>query len=624
MRGESILWTGRNDKGTMKRELGTSSWKRGLRAAGLALGLAAASVLSADPRTPPPTEAAQAQVDVAPTALAASPGGEVLYVACAAASQVAVFDTTEGKVVRKIGVPGLPSGLALSPDGLILYATCSAPQSTLCIIDTRQGKVVRSIPTGHSSTAPVISPDGRMLYVCNRFDHDVAVIDLAEARVVERIMVRREPVAAALTPDGKLLLVANHLHAARADEGSVGASVSVVDTATRRSVKEIKLPRGSGMLRGIAVSPDGRLAVVTHLLARYYLPTTDILFGRINSNVLSLLDLEQLEWRYIVPLDLSGRGAANPWAASWTPDGKQIVVSHAGAHEISLVEAPRLPQKPVRVRHYIPLPGNGPRSLAFAKGNLYVANYFSDTLVSVDLDDPEMIVTSYALAAVREPSTVRLGERLFNDGTLCLQGWQSCASCHDTDARMDAMNWDLLNDGVGNPKNAKSLLLAHQTPPSMWLGARENAEMAVRAGLRHILFTEQPDSVAQAIDEYLKSLRPVPSPNLTAGKLNPRAERGRGVFQSEKTGCSGCHSPPHFTDQGRHDVGTRGKYDQAQDQFDTPTLIELWRTAPYLHDGSAATVRDVITRRNPRDEHGGTSHLTAREIEDLTEYLLSL
>ena len=58
------------------------------------------------------------------------------------------------------------------------------------------------------------------------------------------------------------------------------------------------------------------------------------------------------------------------------------------------------------------------------------------------------------------------GERLFNDTTLCHQRWQSCASCHP-DGRTDGLNWDLLNDGIGNPKNTKSLLLASEKPPEM-------------------------------------------------------------------------------------------------------------------------------------------------------------
>ena len=63
--------------------------------------------------------------------------------------------------------------------------------------------------------------------------------------------------------------------------------------------------------------------------------------------------------------------------------------------------------------------------------------------------------SSLSLGTVREPSLERKGEMLFNDAQLCFQGWQSCASCHPADARADGLNWDLLNDGIGNPKNVK-------------------------------------------------------------------------------------------------------------------------------------------------------------------------
>ena len=60
------------------------------------------------------------------------------------------------------------------------------------------------------------------------------------------------------------------------------------------------------------------------------------------------------------------------------------------------------------------------------------------------------------------------------------------------------------------------------------------------------------------------------------------------------------------------------------DRFDTPSLIEVWRSGPYLHDGRAATIRDVLTSFNRDDQHGSTTHLTARQIDDLVEYVLSL
>ncbi|HEY5914349.1 MAG TPA: c-type cytochrome, partial [Verrucomicrobiae bacterium] len=134
----------------------------------------------------------------------------------------------------------------------------------------------------------------------------------------------------------------------------------------------------------------------------------------------------------------------------------------------------------------------------------------------------------------------------------------------------------------------------------------------------------QPEGVALAIDAYLKSLKPEPSPFLIKSKLSPAANRGRKIFSDRRVGCAGCHPPALFTDLQTYDVGTRGAFDQPKDEFDTPTLIEVWRTAPYLHDGSAATLREVLTTRNPRDEHGKTSHLTPQQIDDLTAFILSL
>jgi cytochrome c peroxidase len=73
-----------------------------------------------------------------------------------------------------------------------------------------------------------------------------------------------------------------------------------------------------------------------------------------------------------------------------------------------------------------------------------------------------------------------------------------------------------------------------------------------------------------------------------------------------------------------HNVGTLGKFDQPADRFDTPSLIEVWRSGPYLHDGRAATIRDVITTFNRDDRHGTTSKLTPQQLDELVEYVLSL
>ncbi len=593
-----------------------------------------------------------------PTALTASPDGQTLYVACATAGRVAVFDSASQKISRHIAVPASPLGLALTPDGKKLYVTCAAPESAVCIVDPATGRILTRIPAGHTAMSPVLSPDGRTLYVCNRFNHDVAFIDLASRRTTRRVKVPREPVGAAVTPDGKFLLVANHLQAGRADTDVVAASVTVIDTTLGQVTREIALPNGSGLLRDVRISPDGRHAIVAHQLSRFHLPTTQVERGWVNTSAVSIIDTRAWQLINTVLLDNIDAGAANPWGAAWSADGQSFCVTHAGTHEVSVVDFPgllakldRIPAAPIagapidylaasrtaadvpndlsflvgiRQRIKSGAADRGPRAVVLVGTKAYLANYFSDSLTVIDLAAARPAAVSLPLQVPPPMTVVRRGEEVFNDATICFQGWQSCASCHSADARVDALNWDNLNDGIGNPKNGKSLLFSHQTPPSMWLGVRADAEVAVRAGIRNSMFTVQPESDAVAMDEYLQTLDPIPSPRLVKGKLSPGARRGQELFLAKTIGCAECHPPGLFTDLKPYDVGTRGKYDKPTDQFDTPTLIEVWRSGPYLHDGSAATMREVLTSRNTTDRHGRTAHLTPQQIDDLIEYVLSL
>ena len=598
---------------------------------------------------------------LSPIAMVAGPDGSALYIACATGDRVLVFDTGAKQVTKSIATPASPTGLALSPGGSTLLVTCAGPESQVCVVDVAKGRILAKLRAGHTAMSPVISPDGKTLFVCNRFNDDISVVDLATKETVRRIPVRREPVAAAITPDGKHLLVANHLPRGRADMDHVKAVVSVIDTVRGQVVDDLWLPNGSSSLQDIRISPDGRYAVVTHILARFHLPTTQLERGWMNTNAKTIIDLGRMQVLNTFLLDNIDRGAANPWGAAWSADGRTLVVALAGTHELSVTDFPALlaklakltpepataisPALPysttgtrapsdvpndlsflVGVRERRPLPEGdlGPRAVVVLGRRAYVANYFSDTLSVLELDGAYPKAESIPLGPKRQMTAARRGEFYFNDARICFQGWQSCASCHPGEGRVDGLNWDLLNDGIGNPKNVKSLLLAFKTPPAMSIGVRESAEAAVRAGIRHILFTVQPAEVGDSLDAYLKSLKPVPSPHLQKGRLSAAAKRGKKVFGSKEAACAQCHPKRLFTDLKSYDVGTVGRFDKPSDTFDTPTLVEVWRTAPYLHDGSVATLRDMLTTANPSDQHGKTSQLTADEINDLIEYVLSL
>ncbi len=586
---------------------------------------------------------------LSPVALAAN--GKTLYVAESTAARISIVDVGAGKVTRHVQLKRNPTGLALSKDGQTLFVTEEGADGSVHLINTKAAKVAHSIRLGHTPIAPVASPDGKRLYVCNRFNNNVAVIDLGKRRVICNVPVTREPVAAVLSQDGSTLFVANHLPTGAANVDRMTSVIDVIDTATQRVARSIPLPNGAIDLRGMALSPDGKHVYVPSIFARFLVPTTQIERGWINTHALNIIDVKARELLWTVLLDDVDMGAANPWGVTASADGKTICVSHAATHEVSLIDTVALMEKlapiPARatagltiekyealptnpanslsflssIRRRIKLPGNGPRGVAVVGDKLAVAEFFSDSIALVPLAEGNSDeISQIRLGPAHAMDAVRKGHMFFEDASLCFQQWQSCGTCHP-DARTDAVNWDLLNDGIGNPKSTKSMLLSHKTPPAMVSGIRDKAETAVRAGIRYIQFAMPEEEKATAIDAYLESLVPIPSPHLVNGKLSKSAERGKLVF--EDAGCMGCHNGPYMTNMQKFDVGTTDGMEKGK-PMDTPTLIEAWRTAPYLYDGRAATMMDVLTKFNKSDTHGWTSELTEQELKDLAEYVLSL
>ncbi len=579
---------------------------------------------------------AAAQTYLSPCDISLSEDGKRLSLTAHTGKQVLDFDLAARKISSALNLPAEPTGLAQSADGRTRYVTGGGPAGRVWKI--AGGKIAGEFQAGHTPTAPVLSPDGKTLYVCNQFDNDVSFIDTATGETFARVPALREPNAADLTPDGRTLFVANLLPEGRADADYTAAKVTAIDTATRQPAA-IPLVNGAEGVRGIKLSPDGQFVFAAHRVARYLVPTTQLERGWVSTDALSIIRVNDQKLLYTVLLDDVDQGFTNPWAIGFCDGGKTLIISSAGNHEISLIDYPAMMKKAAAaaaagrsmetsslsflsgIRKRIKLEGNGPRALAADGEFIYIAHYYSDTLEVVRrMQDGSIKRGAFALGPEQPMTPERLGEIYFNDASLCFQNWLSCATCHP-DARTDGLNWDLLNDGIGNPKNAKSMLLSHATPRAMWLGVRDDAETGVRAGLKHIQFTVRPEADALAIDAYLKSLTPVPSPYLVDGKLSPAARRGKGLF--EELSCISCHPAPVYTSLEIVDVGTTKGQDTGK-PVDVPSLIEVWRTAPYLHDGRAATIPELLKSEDHAGILQATQTLTDEQRSDLAEYILSL
>ncbi|MDD4102273.1 MAG: hypothetical protein PHU80_06535 [Kiritimatiellae bacterium] len=596
----------------------------------------------------------QARVYLSPEYMAVSPDCKTLYVTAATAGNLLLVDLEKRQVQTEWRLKSNPSGVATAGDGAI-FVTAGAVGGELLKLDPG-GKVLAKVAVGHTPLSPVVSADGKTVYVLNRFDNTVMAVDVGRRLKVAGVLaVPREPHTAALGAGGRLLFVANHLPSCRSTDEVVAAAVSVIDTGTFKLVQNVMLPNGSTGVRGMCAAPDGKHIYVTHTFGRYQLPTTQLERGWMNTAGLSVFDGESGEYVNTVLLDDVDLGAANPWGVAVTADGKRLIVAHAGTREISVIDRLAMHERLDRaakgekvtevtksgadvpndlsflvgVRRRVKLEGDGPRGVTTVGSVVYAALYFADSLVSVDLDGVVLRAEKIALGEPIDLSAdrVRRGEMLFNDGIMCFQQWQSCASCHP-DGRADGLNWDLLNDGIGNPKQTKSMLYSHLTPPTMVTGIRPDMQACNRKGMTHIQFVVRSEEDALCVDEYVMSLKPVPSPYLVKGSLSKTAKTGAKIYKA--SGCAECHPAEKtgpqgeklFTNLRKYDLGL-GVGNEAGTAFDTPMLVEIWRSGPYLYDGRALTMEELFAIFNPDDRHGRTKDLKPKEIKALAEFILS-
>ncbi len=574
-----------------------------------------------------------------PQDLAFAPDGGILAVTDATDPSVVLVDPIQRTITRTIELAGPPAGLAWTSDGKHLFVSESGT-SHIAEIDPASGTITRRINTVRYPRGLAMAKQRGLLLATDWGRDHLAVIEIASGTTKALISTGRQPTCVAVTPDEKLALVSTLIPSTAATAPGHATEISVIDLQTLKSKSSIRLPLGSTNTRGIAISKNGATAYVVHTLGRFNLPTTQVDRGWVNTNALSIIDVPANKLTATVLLDQVMDGAADPWAVAIDPAGQKLFITLAGVHQLAVIDLERLPElwkanpnsllsdlaglyRSNLIRR-IDLPAKGLRGLAVSSDGrmLAIAGYFSGNIILTDaeISNPATL----ALSSSGEPDLVRQGEFIFHDANRCFQRWLSCASCHP-EARADGLNWDLLNDGLGNPKNVRSMLWADRTPPMMSHAVREDMDTAIKAGFIHIQFTEPKEHEIKAVSAYLKSLQPAASPHLNEdGSLTDSAKRGKKLFNSPQQSCSQCHPQPLLTDLKSYDVGTANANDRERNTFDTPSLAEAWRAPPYLHDGSAPTLKDVITQHNTNDEHGSTSHLNAQQIEDLAAYLESL
>lgn len=220
------------------------------------------------------------------------------------------------------------------------------------------------------------------------------------------------------------------------------------------------------------------------------------------------------------------------------------------------------------------------------------------------------------------PDAVAEGRHLFHavDERLTRRGAVSCASCHPGGGD-DGITWAFEIGPRQTPPLWGGIL---GTEPFHWNEeVRDMADISTFTIERRMGGEGLPPSEMMKIGAFLDTL-PAPAPPANADFAS--IERGAQVFYAEATGCAECHQGSDFTDNQRHDVGTGVGFAERETDtlFATPPLKGLAHSAPYLHDGSAQTLRELVEKTVVTDRMGRGSHLSAQEIDDLVHFLEQL
>ncbi len=581
-------------------------------------------------------------------------------------------------LVQEILVGDKPRTVAFSLDESLAYVACEGANA-LYVINVATRAISQTRATGHMPFGVAVARNDGRVVVTNQGDGTLTIFtpDLSGASAVAT---GETPRAIAITGDGAYAYVTDYF-----TQGDVG-TVWKVDLATGVIAKTILLVEDPGpdttssgqgfpnILSTIEIEPSGKYLWVGGIKSNTgrglfanglpLLPTNRVRGVLIGIDL--MLDEEVLGHR----IDTNNADMAS--AIGFSPNGRYLATTHQGAETLSFYDLPfakALTDKSdgEAVPFFRTAVGSAPQGVLISPDatRAYVNNFMSRTLSVHDLGNLQSVVLlGQSPTANAEPLDPNLlnGKRKFYRSTepvFSVSNYISCVSCHADGGMADGRTWDFTEIGEGL-RNTIDLRgkggMAHG--PVHWsanfdeIQDFENDIVHAFGGLGlaqdgegpHPSLSGPPNAGrSQDLDDlaaYVASLdAPPPSPHRDEnGLLVGEALVGRELFHGAAQGCTTCHGTPRFTDSVLtlnpanyllHDVGTLlpssgGRLGGPLPGLDTPSLQGAWATPPYLHDGRAATLRDVVTTHNVADAHGNTSHLSPSQIDALVAYLQSI
>ncbi len=514
------------------------------------------------------------------------------------------------RVVAEVPVGKDPRSIAVTPDGARALVA-NHGDGTLSVVDLQKAVVTATIPLGGVMPYGVITNDDHVAYVSLEGSDQIAVVDLDQSLVSGWIAVPDAPAGLAIWGD---FLYVTHFWSGQ---------ITLIYLPQRRVVQTVSTGLDTALFqdielditRGIAYLPQTRLNAQNTTL------TFDTTAFPV-VNVINLRDLTTLRDSRI-SLSIADRPVNMPFDAALDRFAQRLYIANAGSDSVSVIDL-----NTGLARANIPV-GANPRGVLLNQDNtkLYVHSALDGTITTIDTRT--LTVTDVRpIINLTISLDMLLGEQMFHSATdprLSTNDWLSCATCH-FDGQSDGRVWMGFPDG---PRNTPLLYNLPETVPYNWSATwpeLADVELKIRwlqagTGLIDAPAVTNPHA-GMSVDldlltQYITSLQAPPNPNHFPEEV---VARGKAIFDAQK--CSSCHVGPAGTDLQSYNVGTgTSPLEQRGTKFDTPSLRWLWLSAPYFHDGSAKTLRQVFELPG---QHQLIFKVQPQDIDALVDYLLTL
>jgi DNA-binding beta-propeller fold protein YncE len=539
------------------------------------------------------TGASRAQLAIGVNAglLAYDPIAKRAFVADRSGDRIAIVDVgAKLALAGAIATPAEPYGVALAPDRKTLLVTTIADR-TLIAYDTETRKERWRTALAREPRGLAVAPDGTRAVVAYLATGTVDQIDLAGPHTAEHVALST---AIATAPQGRTLEGAAFARGAFAVT-FMGEHEAVVPFQRETPVQIANGQENTGSYGG----GSSFQAPITHQLA--------------------FLAFDRERVQQVV----ATMAQHQPRALAW--DSAHDALYVAGLGSDSVLQIRKASQLDIAGGLSVSFEAGreqcGPDGLAVtADGNVLVWCAFTRSVRRLDfvdasgkLADSSKTTKGPTLVGSSLSTSQHDGMVVFHSATsmVSTRGAMACASCHP-DGRADGLSWRIEQKELQTPLLSGRLVGTH---PFKWDGGDKDLTTSLMTTMKRLGGSGLTSKDTVALASYLEALAPPRSPT-----RDPQAvARGKQLFDSSKLGCRSCHDGKAYTDQDRHKFAG-----STLPQVDTPSLLGLAASAPYFHDGSAATLEALLRDRGTVHGMADTANLNDQQVADLTAFLETL